>query len=129
MGSNKVGYGNPPAATRFKKGVSGNAKGRPRGSKNTYKLLDDLLEQKVAIMQEGRQVKISKKTAMLLQAVNAAVKGDLKALQIIFPHLIIADAKQEDKNKTFERLKQDYQAILDLFIKNSSSPQKGDSDE
>ena len=33
-GSHDVGYGRPPAATRFVKGQSGNPAGRPRGSKN-----------------------------------------------------------------------------------------------
>ena len=126
--NNKIGYGNPPEDTRFKKGESGNVKGRPRGSKSTYKLLDDLLGQNVEIVQNGKKVKIPKKTAMLLQAVNAAVKGDLKALQIILPHLIVADVKEEDKNKTRQKLKQNDKAILELFIKNNSSKEE-DSDE
>lgn len=60
-----VGYGKPPLHSRFQKGKSGNAKGRPKGSCNTLKLLNDVLEQKITIVQEGKQVKISKKLAML----------------------------------------------------------------
>lgn len=30
----EVGYGKPPAHSRFKKGTSGNLKGRPKGTKN-----------------------------------------------------------------------------------------------
>lgn len=34
----KVGFKNPPRHTQFKKGVSGNLKGRPKGSKNKPKV-------------------------------------------------------------------------------------------
>ena len=37
-----VGYGNPPKESRFKKGQSGNQRGRPKGSKN---LKTDLAEE------------------------------------------------------------------------------------
>jgi len=37
-----VGYGNPPKESRFKKGQSGNRRGRPKGSKN---LKTDLTEE------------------------------------------------------------------------------------
>ncbi len=60
-----VGYGKPPLHSRFQKGKSGNAKGRPKGSCNTLKLLNDVLEQKITITQDGKQVKISKKLTML----------------------------------------------------------------
>ena len=32
--NDEVGYGKPPRATQFKKGQSGNIKGRPKGSKD-----------------------------------------------------------------------------------------------
>lgn len=115
--SNKIGYGNPPEKTRFPKGKSGNPKGRPLGSKNTYKLLDDLLQQKVVIMQDGKPVHISKKVAILLQAVNTAVKGDLKAIQGIFPHLLAVDAQEEKKKERLSSMKKEDQEILKNFFK------------
>ena len=112
----KIGYGNPPKETRFAKGKSGNPKGRPKGSRNTYKLLDDILEQKITMMQEGKPIRISKKMAILLQAVNSAVKGDLKAIQNLFPHLLAVDANLEDKEQKISSLKQDDMEILNQFF-------------
>ena len=39
-GAYDVGYGKPPQHTQFKKGCSGNIKGRPRGSRNASTLLE-----------------------------------------------------------------------------------------
>lgn len=55
-------------------------------------------------------------TAVLLQAVNSAVKGDLKAIQNLFPHLLAVDAKQEEKEQKISSLKQDDMEILNSFF-------------
>jgi hypothetical protein len=39
--SYEVGYGKPPATTRFIKGKSGNPKGRPKGSRNQMPALNE----------------------------------------------------------------------------------------
>ena len=68
------------------------------------------------MMQEGKPIRISKKMAILLQAVNSAVKGDLKAIQNLFPHLLAVDAKQEEKEQKISSLKQDDMEILNQFF-------------
>lgn len=37
----EVGYGKPPVATRFRKGVSGNPRGRPKGARNRRPALNE----------------------------------------------------------------------------------------
>ena len=71
-----TGYKIPPKDTQFKPGKSGNPKGRPKGRKNTYTELSEVLSQKISITMDGKPVKINKRTAILLQAVNRAVKGN-----------------------------------------------------
>src|ERR1700722_3483085 len=44
-----VGYGKPPRRTRFRKGVSGNPKGRPKGSKNLASIFRKISHEKVQV--------------------------------------------------------------------------------
>lgn len=108
-----TGYKIPPKGTQFKPGQSGNPKGRPKGRQNTYTLLGELLHQKILITQDGRQLKIDKQTAILLQAVNRAVKGDLRAIQNIFPHMLAIDTEKEHLDAVRETLSTNDQAILE----------------
>src|SRR6202030_3462192 len=49
----EVGYGKPPRHTRFKKGRSGNPRGRPNGSKNLSTLLSETLSEPVIVAENG----------------------------------------------------------------------------
>ena len=48
----KVGYGKPPKHSRFKKGQSGNPRGKPRGTKNSATLLRQALLASVIVKEE-----------------------------------------------------------------------------
>ena len=65
------------------------------------------------ITQDGRQLEIDKQTAILLQAVNSAVKGDQRAIQNIFPHMLAIDAEKEHLDAVRETLSINDQAILE----------------
>jgi Family of unknown function (DUF5681) len=82
-----IGYGKPPNATRFQKGQSGNPAGRRRGSKNLSTILDEELEQRVVIRENGKQKTITKRRASMKQLVNKAASGDHRALQILINSL------------------------------------------
>jgi len=77
----RVGYRNPPEATRFKPGLSGNPKGRPKGSLNMAIVLERVLKEKVIINENGRRKIITKLEASIKQLVNKSAAGDLRALQ------------------------------------------------
>lgn len=117
----EVGYGKPPKSSQFKKGQSGNIKGRPKDSKNTYVLLDEILSQKIMITENGKNLQISKKMAMLIQLVNKGIKGDIKAINTLLPHMLVSDAKEEDKAKILSALNQDDKEIITNYLKGLSN--------
>ncbi|MGY4185917.1 DUF5681 domain-containing protein [Bradyrhizobium sp. USDA 4459] len=49
-----VGYRRPPREHQFKPGQSGNKSGRPKGSKNEATIIDQLLNRKIEIRENGR---------------------------------------------------------------------------
>ena len=79
----EVGYGKPPLHTRFKKGQSGNPRGRPRGAKNLTTLVSDALDQLVVVTENGRRREISKRHLGIAQLVNKFAMAEPNATRIL----------------------------------------------
>lgn len=75
----EVGYRKPPKVTRFRKGKSGNPKGRPKGSRNLEVLINVELDRDVVIQENGKKLQLSKREALAKRIVNAALTGDAKS--------------------------------------------------
>jgi hypothetical protein len=89
----QIGYGNPPKSGQFQKGVSGNPRGRPRGSLNMATVLSKALREKVLVHEKGRRKLLSKFEIALRQLVNKAAAGDLRAIRQL------ADLNREAESK------------------------------
>jgi Family of unknown function (DUF5681) len=85
--SYEVGYGRPPKHTQFKPGRSGNPRGRPRKSKAIEAMIREELDSTIVLKENGRELRISKREAIIKRLVNSAIKGDTKPLQMMIAHL------------------------------------------
>ncbi|MGO9144727.1 MAG: DUF5681 domain-containing protein [Desulfomonilia bacterium] len=90
-----VGYGKPPQDTRFQPGQSGNAKGRPRGAKNLATIVNNAINEKVVVTENGKRRKKSKLEIAVTQLINKAVIGDQKALTQLIPLVQIIEGRAE----------------------------------
>lgn len=74
-----TGYMKPPAAHRFKKGQSGNSKGRPKAVETPYTALQKVLKRKISVTGGG---KIAIQDALLLRLRELAHAGDRRAVAL-----------------------------------------------
>jgi len=78
-----IGYRRPPPSGQFKKGSSGNPKGRPKGSKNFLTLLEQELNQKVVVNEGGHRKTVTRLQAMVKRLVAGALQGEPKAVLLL----------------------------------------------
>jgi hypothetical protein len=74
-----VGYGKPPKGAQFRKGRSGNPRGRPRGSLNLATDLTAELGEHITVREDGRSRKVSKQRALIKSLMAKALQGDVRA--------------------------------------------------
>jgi hypothetical protein len=125
----KIGYKRPPQHSQFKRGQSGNPKGRPKGTLNLETDLREELSERIAIREGERSLKVSKQRALLKSLVSKALKGDARAasllLQLIVKTLpaeeLVAAAQVDDSLSEAEM------DILEHFIaKRNAARKQGD---
>jgi hypothetical protein len=90
----QVGYCHPPESARFKKGESGNPKGRPKGSLNVATVFIKTLREKVVINENGQRKTVTKLEAAIKQLVNKAASGELPALRHLVELARDSEARQ-----------------------------------
>lgn len=87
-GAYEVGYGRPPVNRRFKKGQSGNLKGRPRTRGQVNLDLEQILNAPVEVVHNGKSVRKQPKMVALLSTLKKALKGDTQSLCYLVDQLV-----------------------------------------
>ena len=80
----EVGYGKPPKANQFRRGRTGNPRGKRQGEENTISAFKRIVSKRVKI-NDGEKVRtITLAEAVILKNCNAAVQKDPFAMSNIF---------------------------------------------
>src|ERR1700716_4135665 len=85
-GPDKVGYGKPPKHTQFKKGQSGNPKGRPKqvqAHMPVSRIIRHSLSEEVRGLVNGKTRKMTKLAAIIEVQTAKALKGDTRAAKLV----------------------------------------------
>ena len=125
-GTPKVGYRNPPQHTRFKKGQSGNPRGRPKGTLNVATVLERTLRERVVINENGRRRTATKLEAALTQLTNKAASGDLKALQLLASLVRSAEEREMQTSEPTTTLPEADQDVVLGILKRIETTRKED---
>lgn len=120
----EIGYRRPPISGRFKKGKSGNPKGRPKGSSNFLTLLEQELGQKIVVNENGKERTITRMQAMVKRIVGGALQGDQRALLTLVE--ILRRTGRFETVDVDTLLPDDYESILDAYVaqRQRSGPKK-----
>jgi tetratricopeptide (TPR) repeat protein len=81
--SSSVGYKHPPATGQFKKGTSGNPKGRRKGSPNVANLTKAALNQPVTVREGGKTRVMPAAEAIIRSLVAKGGQGDAASLKAV----------------------------------------------
>jgi len=110
-----VGYMNPPEHTRFKKGKSGNLRGRPRKREDLNTVLQRVLNRKVRVKDNDRKLPV--RDALIWKLRELALQGDKQALALQRRIIDEADVGQPREEMLHEMREQIVKSLERMGIK------------
>ena len=119
----EVGYKKPPKHTQFKKGISGNPKGRPKKSRNMITLIDEELDLNITVQQNGKPRTMTQREAMVKRLVHKALTGDMRSIAT----LLGIDVGREEANPEEFEVTDNDKAIMERMVNKLLKSKKGKS--
>jgi hypothetical protein len=130
-----VGYKKPPVQTRFRKGQSGNPRGRPKKVADFMEDAAEILGGTVTGQAKGKSITLPMVQAMFRTLCRQALKGENRALRRVIELMVTLEPVARDKAKEAEEKdkamrevqRKFFQSIglLDLFDDAQKEPAPG----
>lgn len=111
-----VGYGRPPKATQFKRGKSGNPKGRPKATMTKLDpMMRQLLAQKYQITDDGRRKTVTVQEVILRRILQLATEGKPMAIDFVlgFINKLARDDEKAEASRVPSVTKEQLMAMTD----------------
>lgn len=95
-GDYEVGYGKPPKQYQFKKGQSGNPRGRPKRSESLAELVVELLDDQVQVQTKDGARSMTLREAIARKLLQQAATGDPRLIKMMLDLLATAAKNDAD---------------------------------
>lgn len=110
-----VGYGKPPKHTRFRKGQSGNPKGRRKGSRALKTDLDEALKATLTITVGGKKRRGTTQALTMYALAIKSATGDLRAAKLL-ADLVLNVFGPGDRNGAEAKLSKQDEELLGRLL-------------
>ena len=121
MSDDRVGPGRPPKHSRWKKGQSGNPRGRPKGRLDVKRVLEEELSELITLATPQGEREMTKLQAVIRRLIHEGMSGKVYAIQDILDRAERLD--RSDETSVSPELAKDDEAILRRAL--SSGPPLG----
>jgi hypothetical protein len=111
-----VGFGRPPAGSRFRPGISGNAKGRPKGHKNLKTLIRQAMTASISVQEGSSTRRVSKIEGVVLRQLQSALKGDDRSAMAVIKMAMQLGLLEDPQSEANEALTPSDEAILQQLM-------------
>jgi transposase len=111
---------------RFPPGVCGNPGGRPKGSRNLRTDLNELMNKKILVRENGKARSLRGQMAILTRLLEKALQGDIRAANKLVDTVIKLNPPTSSVNEVEDVLLETDEALIAAFLRDATPSETGE---